>query len=62
MRGFAELGVDVGGEPGWVELNDGDRVVTVNTLGRSWVILMMRWSDWAHNIMTSFMTSFLMER
>lgn len=40
VRGFAELGVDVGGEPGWVDLNDDDRVVRVNTLGRSWVVLM----------------------
>lgn len=39
MRGFAELGVDVGGEPGWADLDEQNKTLTIDTLGRSVVVL-----------------------
>ena len=39
VRGFAELGVDIGGEPGWAELDEQKKIITIDTLGRSLVVL-----------------------
>ena len=39
VRGFAELGVDVGGEPGWADLDEHNKTLTIDTLGRSLVVL-----------------------
>ena len=40
VRGFEELGVNISTDGGWLRVNDVERTVRVNTLGRSIMVLL----------------------